>query len=85
MKIATAPTPEKIHLFPSNPPAKVEALSSPHPFLKICLVVPLSAGGGGGGGAHYGPLICSANQWTGFYMIGTSVIKPFKFKMLGQE
>ena len=24
-------------------------------------------------------------QCTGFYMIGTSVIKPFKFKMLGQE
>ena len=21
------------------------------------------------------PLICSANQWTGFYMIGTSVFK----------
>ena len=23
------------------------------------------------------PLICSANQWTGFYMIRTSVIKIF--------
>ena len=24
------------------------------------------------------PLICSANQWTGFYMIGTFVIKDLK-------
>ena len=24
------------------------------------------------------PLICSANEWTGFYMIGTSVIKELK-------
>ena len=24
------------------------------------------------------PLICSANQWTGFYIIGTSVMKEFK-------
>ena len=27
------------------------------------------------------PLICRANQWTGFYMIGISVIKEFKLKM----
>ena len=26
------------------------------------------------------PLICSANQWTGFYMIGTSVMKELKLK-----
>ena len=25
-----------------------------------------------------GPLICTANQWTGFCMIGTSVMKEFK-------
>ena len=24
------------------------------------------------------PLICRANQWTGFYMIGTSVMMGFK-------
>ena len=24
------------------------------------------------------PVICSANQWTGFYMIGTSVMKELK-------
>ena len=24
------------------------------------------------------PLICSANQWTGFYMIGPSVMKELK-------
>ena len=24
------------------------------------------------------PLICSANQWTGFYMIGTSVMKELR-------
>ena len=23
------------------------------------------------------PLICSTNQWTGFYMVGTSVMKEF--------
>ena len=22
-----------------------------------------------------GPLICNPNQWTGFYMVGTSVVK----------
>ena len=26
------------------------------------------------------PLICSANQWTGFYMIGTSVMKELKIR-----
>ena len=25
-----------------------------------------------------GPLICSANQWTGFFMIETSVMTGFK-------
>ena len=25
------------------------------------------------------PLICSANQWTGFYMIGTSVMKELNW------
>ena len=24
------------------------------------------------------PLICTVNQWTGFYMIGTSIIKKLK-------
>ena len=24
------------------------------------------------------PLICSANQWTGFYIVGTSVMKELK-------
>ena len=30
------------------------------------------------GGAHHkdtSPLICSANQWSGFYMTGTYVLK----------
>ena len=33
------------------------------------------------GGSYYietSPLICSAGQWTGFYMIETSVIREFK-------
>ena len=30
------------------------------------------------------PLICSANQWTGFYMISASVMKGLNVKMLGQ-
>ena len=25
-----------------------------------------------------GPLICRASQWTGFYMIGTTVMKELK-------
>ena len=25
------------------------------------------------------PLICRANQWAGFYMIGTSVMKELKY------
>ena len=32
-------------------------------------------------GSHYietSPLICSANQWTGFYMTGTAVMKELK-------
>ena len=29
-----------------------------------------------------GPLISSANQWTGFYMIGTSVLKELKYLSL---
>ena len=29
-----------------------------------------------------GPLICSANEWTGFYMIGTSVLKELKYLSL---
>ena len=28
------------------------------------------------------PLICSANQWTGFYMIAASVLKGLKFYRL---
>ena len=28
------------------------------------------------------PLICSANQWTGFYMIETSIIKGLKQKRI---
>ena len=30
------------------------------------------------GGLETSLLICSANQWTGFYMIGNSVLKDFK-------
>ena len=26
------------------------------------------------------PLICTANQWTGFYMIGTSVMRKSNYK-----
>ena len=29
------------------------------------------------------PLICRANQWTGFYMIGTSVMKELKVLVYG--
>ena len=28
------------------------------------------------------PLICSANQWTGFYMIGTSVMKELECRTI---
>ena len=28
------------------------------------------------------PLICSANQWTGFYMMGTSVVKKLRTMIL---
>ena len=37
-----------------------------------------------GGPYHIGtsPLICSANQWTGFYMKGTSVIKELICKRM---
>ena len=32
------------------------------------------------------PLICSANQWSGFYMIGTSVLKELnQFQILWQD
>ena len=33
-----------------------------------------------GGSYHIetSPLVCSANQWTSFYMIGTSVMKELK-------
>ena len=27
------------------------------------------------------PLICTANQWTGFYMIGTSIMKDLKLNI----
>ena len=27
------------------------------------------------------PLICSANQWTGFYMITASVMKELKYNL----
>ena len=33
------------------------------------------------GGSHdieFSPLICSANQWTGFYIITASVVKELK-------
>ena len=30
---------------------------------------------GSSGPIETNPLICSANQWTGFYIIGTSVMK----------
>ena len=29
------------------------------------------------------PLICSSNQWTGFYMKGISVMKEFSFMKMG--
>ena len=35
------------------------------------------------GGRHHietSPLICRANQWTGFYMIWTSVMKELKYE-----
>ena len=32
----------------------------------------------GSSGIETGPLICSANQWTGFFMIETSVMTGFK-------
>ena len=28
------------------------------------------------------PLICSANQWSGFYMIGTSVMKELRITLI---
>ena len=37
------------------------------------------------GGTYYvktSPLICKANQWTGFYMLGTSVMKKLNSKMI---
>ena len=35
-----------------------------------------------GGSYHIetNPFICSANQWAGFYMIGTSVMKELKIR-----
>ena len=30
-------------------------------------------------------MICSANQWTGFYMIGTSVMKELKEHVASTE
>ena len=39
-----------------------------------------------GGGPCYienSPLICSISQWTGAYMIGTSVMKEFELKHRG--
>ena len=71
------PTSEKGHLFfLSNPSLKVEVLSSPPLFENLV-------------GGSTPPLPsrkeAGCTQCTGFYMIGTSVIKPFKFKMLGQE
>ena len=31
------------------------------------------------------PLICSANQWTGFYMITASVMKELNFVFLSAK
>ena len=31
------------------------------------------------------PLICRANQWTGFYVIGNSVIKELKVKIIVKQ
>ena len=31
-----------------------------------------------------GSLICGANQWTGFYMMGTSAMKVLIFKCIGK-
>ena len=38
----------------------------------------------GGGPYHIetSPLICSANQWSGFYMIGTSVMKELRITLI---
>ena len=41
----------------------------------------------GGGRYHIetSPLICSANQWTGFYMISASVMKELSYKHVKQK
>ena len=40
-----------------------------------------------GGRSHIetSPLICSANQWTGFYMVTASVMKGLKYSILCME
>ena len=38
--------------------------------------------GGGPYRIETGPFICSANQWTGFYKIGTSVMKKLEDQFL---
>ena len=43
------------------------------------VVVPLTLYDGGPYQIETSPLISRANQWTGFYMIGTSVMKELKY------
>ena len=38
--------------------------------------------GGGPYRIETGPFICSANQWTGFYKIGTAVMKKLEDQFL---
>ena len=92
MKTAYTPSPNKVtSLFPSKPPLKVEVLSSP-PFLKIWLEVqpPLSPQQKGKGGStvctyhiETSPFSFGANQWTGFFMIETSVMKELNQRGAG--
>ena len=42
---------------------------------QICISVPLTLHDGGRYHIETSPLICKSNQWTGFYMEGTSVMK----------
>ena len=39
----------------------------------------------GSSGIETGPLICSANQWTGFFMIETSVIEELKYLFMATK
>ena len=61
---------KKIHSFWKNYKISTSALGLSLALLTLC-----------DGGPHHietSPLICFANRWSGFYMIGTSVIKNLK-------